>query len=236
MTPDSVNSKIASSDTMYDASNPERYFAVGNSALKAIERARAGTGAAQPTRILDLGCGYGRVLRTLAAAYPNAALTACDIDAEAVQFCAETFGAEPLLGLADPEEMEFGEPFDLIWSGSLLTHVDWHAWSAYLTLFQRALSPAGVAMFSFHGKYVAERLKSSDYPYGLSPRQRELVVHSYEDSGFGYHDYKPDSAYGISLSSPSWVLRAIDSRPLRVVHLHERGWAEHQDLVGCTHW
>ena len=38
--------------------------------------------------ILDFGCGFGRVLRMLKAAYPEARLTAADVKREGVDFCA----------------------------------------------------------------------------------------------------------------------------------------------------
>ncbi len=41
---------------------------------------------------LDFGCGYGRVLRLLNAVIKSRKITACDVDAEAVRFCAREFG------------------------------------------------------------------------------------------------------------------------------------------------
>ena len=46
--------------------------------------------------MLDFACGHGRVMRTLKAAFPDALLTACDIDRDGVDFCARTFGAAPV--------------------------------------------------------------------------------------------------------------------------------------------
>jgi len=226
---------IAPGDTMFQPSNPERYFGMGEAALEGIGRTRAAANARQPARILDLGCGYGRVLRSLAATFPEAELAASDIDAEAVAFCAETFGAEPILGVPDFRDLVGTKRYDVVWSGSLLTHLEWERWEGYFDFLERALVPGGVAVFTTHGRYVADRLRSgkSEYDYGLSQRQRELLLQSYDDAGFGYQDYRPDSGYGISLSRPSWVLKRLEHKSLEVVHLHEQGWGQHQDLIGC---
>jgi SAM-dependent methyltransferase len=227
---------IAEGDTMFQPSDPNRYFMMGTNAVEGIERTRAAANASQPARILDLGCGYGRVLRALAAAFPDAHLAASDVEQPALAFCADTFDVEPIPGVRDLREFPFNQPYDVIWSGSLVTHLDLHGWAAYFDLLARALTAGGVAVFSTHGKFVADRMRSDNpaYDYGLSARQRDLLLQSYDDSGFGYQDYKPDSMYGISLSQPSWVLRQLEPTRLRVAHLHEQGWGAHQDLIGLS--
>ncbi len=226
---------IAPGDTMFQPSNPERYFEMGREALEGIGRTRAAADARQPARILDLGCGYGRVLRSLAATFPEAELAASDIDPGAIVFCAETFGAEPIQGVADFRDLVGTKRYDVVWSGSLLTHLEWNRWEGYFDFLERALAPGGVAVFTTHGRYVADRLRSDqpEYDYGLSERQRDVLLQSFDDGGFGYQDYRPDGGYGLSLSRPSWVLRRLEPRPLEVMHLHERGWGQHQDLIGC---
>jgi len=38
--------------------------------------------------------------------------------------------------------------------------------------------------------------------------------------------------YELSLSAAWWVVRQVIAHPLRVVHLHERGWGGRQDVIG----
>ena len=92
------------------------------------------------SEILDLPCGHGRVMRWLRATFPKASLTACDIDGDGVSFCAETFGARPALSSTDPEDLVLGT-FDLIWCGSLLTHLrpgDWDRWLSIVRPFPQS--------------------------------------------------------------------------------------------------
>src|SRR4051812_24162879 len=104
---DGVIRTIAPNDWMTDKVKPENYFIAGRSALKAIlvslEAARVDP--ASVTRILDLPCGHGRVLRHLRAGFPAAEIAACDIDRDGVDFCARTFGATPIYSRDDPAEI-----------------------------------------------------------------------------------------------------------------------------------
>ncbi|HET6573563.1 MAG TPA: class I SAM-dependent methyltransferase, partial [Fimbriiglobus sp.] len=129
---------------------PDHYFGVGRSALRAVTAALLAAGAPAPRRILDLPCGYGRVLRALRAAFPDAAVTACDLNRGGVDFCA-TLGAAPA-DSADPiDRAGITGPFDLIWCGSLLTHLDRPGWDEFLTFFHRVLAPGGVCVVTTHG-------------------------------------------------------------------------------------
>src|SRR5436309_14349941 len=107
-------------------SDSKYYFEYGETAVRLIRLAMDATGTGQvPTHnVLDFPSGHGRVLRTLKAAFPRARLTACDIDHDAVDFCAETFGAEPIYSDEDPRAIELPGQYDLIWCGSLFTHLD----------------------------------------------------------------------------------------------------------------
>src|SRR5262249_34860974 len=70
---------------------PEEYYRWGLAALDYIQVAlRTAEYPGAPRTILDLPCGYGRVLRMLRAAFPNATIHACDIKADALDFCTQT--------------------------------------------------------------------------------------------------------------------------------------------------
>src|SRR5919109_3533527 len=62
----------------------DHYFRVGEGAINEIERLLDN----EPERILDLPCGHGRLMRWLRAAYPYAEIVGCDLDPDAVNFCA----------------------------------------------------------------------------------------------------------------------------------------------------
>jgi cyclopropane fatty-acyl-phospholipid synthase-like methyltransferase len=85
-----VNSTIFKKDDMY-AGNANHYFKVGLSAIQCIDNSINIIENPKINKILDMPCGYGRVLRFLRRRFPNANLTGMDIVEEAVDFCADTF-------------------------------------------------------------------------------------------------------------------------------------------------
>src|SRR5207302_10524500 len=106
------------------ASNPHHYFHFGLPTIRGIEDALRAAGRSGIARVLDFPSGYGRVLRFLVCRFSGACFTACDLDRQAVEFCSRTFGASPLYSKSDFREVEIDGEFDLIWCGSLLTHLD----------------------------------------------------------------------------------------------------------------
>ena len=114
-----IDRRISATDTMYY----QWYFEVGASAIANIVLAWISGGNNRIDRVLDLLCGDGRVLRHLVRLLHDAQFDACDLDEAGIKFCAQTFGARPLLSKADLSKMHFDASYDLIWVGSLLTHV-----------------------------------------------------------------------------------------------------------------
>jgi hypothetical protein len=185
------------------------------------------------------------VLRFLRAEYPQARVAACDIDHEAVDFCAEAFGATPVYGRERPGEIELGNQFDLIWCGSLFTHLDHPLWNEFLDLFESALVMGGVLIFTTCGRNLAAKLADAEEGKNLMKQEdrRKTILQGYGETGFGYADYDlPDNMradlslperFGISLSRPSWVCRLLDRRPhLQLVTFTENRWGA-QDVVTC---
>lgn len=115
-----VSKKISEFDTMMDR-DLTGYLGVGKSALDAI---RSVTGDLDPQSILDLPCGHGRVARHLRSAYPKADLFVSDLDEIGADFCAKEFNAQKLVSVKNFVDLNFEKNFDLIWVGSLVTHLN----------------------------------------------------------------------------------------------------------------
>jgi SAM-dependent methyltransferase len=231
-----LNRKVSSSDGGME--NPtekdfEHYWETGTSALVVILQTMLATSSVEFKTILDFPCGYGRVARHLVAAFPDANITACDIDAEMISFCAREFACKPLLSKVNFNELEFDEKFDLIWCGSLFTHLPKHKFHDCLALFSRSLVPNGVAIFTTHGRH-SYRFGSDKY---LPASRFAKVQREYEKTGFGYEDYSDSPSantnnYGITLSSPAYIADAISAdMSIRIVSFTERGWLDHHDVV-----
>lgn len=220
---------LSPDDLMFEG-NLTEYLMIGASALECIRRALEAT-RTPVDRILDFGCGHGRVLRMLKLAFSEAELTACDLDPEAAAFCAGKFGAEAAVSRRELTQVEIRGPFDLIWSGSVLTHLPEHSWLE-AWLFESLLTPAGTAVFSTHGPWGAEQLGSGALDYGLSRSEIAAMLEGFKQSGFGYVDYAGQRGYGIAVCAPQWVSRAIDAQVGLELVAHEPvAWAGHQDVV-----
>jgi SAM-dependent methyltransferase len=243
--PKEIITEIAPKDPDYQGEfHRDHYFAVGQSALETIRSAMLIAGKNSVAKILDLPCGYGRVLRTLKAAFPHAELAACDIVTEAVDFCVETFGAKPVHAREDPAETEaeIDDRFDLIWCNSLLTHLDRHRWPGFLKLFETVTAPGGIVVFTTCGRHVADRLRTRVYHYLLNDEGIEALLSQYDREGFGYQEYSDmryfpftdSDGYGLSLSQPAFVCSQLEAvAGLRLLAYTEQGLDQHLDAVAC---
>jgi CBS domain-containing protein/SAM-dependent methyltransferase len=228
--------EISEADTQYRRGRAS-YFWNGAAALRPIRAAFAAAGRedldSSMNNVLDFASGHGRVLRVLKAAFPHARLTACDLDRDAVDFCARTFGASPVYSDADPARIEIDDRFDLIWSGSLFTHIDAPRWPGFLGLLASLLAPGGVLVFTTAGRSVAAEMREGEHR-GLAADLARGLLEDFDRTGFGYRDYPGQADYGLSRARPSWVCGQIEQTAgIELLGYAERGWNGRQDAVAC---
>jgi SAM-dependent methyltransferase len=227
-----VSSRVYYGEGMYNE-NGVHYYQVGLSAIRCIDEALQRAGLKNVRSILDFPCGGGRVLRFLVHRFPHAEITACELTRGSVEFCARTFGVRPAFSTVDLDEVSLGRKFDLIWCGSLATHLNAAGIVALLRLFSRHLAEGGMMIFTTHGDFVQRRLPTRDFDYGLDQQQIDRIGRDYPKTGYGFEDYPGAKDYGVSLTSPEWIrARVRELGGLHEVSFHERGWDNHQDVYG----
>lgn len=236
-----ISTDIAPNDGMF-AGNMSHYLGVAHSALRSIGASMLLAGVGEPARVLDLPCGHGRVMRALRAAFPHSEITGCDLDRDGVAHCTRAFGAVGVVSVEDPDAIRLPGSYDLVWCGSLFTHLAAARWDGFLSLFERVLAPNGVLVFTTHGRWPEQWLRQGrtrdgltiEQMYGLPPAATATLLASYEKTGFGYVDYPGQHGYGISLSSLPFVV-AFTQRitGLRLLVTAEHAWDAHQDVVSC---
>ena len=227
-----VDTRISRHDGMYIGKGAH-YYRVGLSAVECIEEALVAAGINSPTNVLDLPCGHGRVLRFLVHRFPQARFVACDLDRDGVEFCAEVLGAEAAYSEPDLSRLALGREFDLIWCGSLVTHLDAGKIPPLIEFFSRHLAIGGLVIFTAPGDLVMEAMASRQFDYGIDRKQIPKVVNSYRETGFGYTDYPYMGEYGVSLTSPDWIRNQVKRVVgLREVYFQPHGWDNHQDVYG----
>lgn len=227
-----VGTEISADDTMFRG-NLDHYFQVGESArhcvLSALYQARRHHSTVR--RILDLPCGHGRVLRFLRREFPAAELVACDLDRAGVDFCAKTFQATPVYSQTEVGAIPLGGEFDLIWCGSLLTHLDAARCKEFLGLFRRLLGPRGILVFTVHGRSCQRELAAGKNRHGLDDAQVRDLLSGYAATGFAYVDYRDASGYGFSLMHPRFVTATLVDSNWNLLGYHEAGWDQRQDAI-----
>lgn len=116
--------------------------------------AAAGTPLTTARRVLDFGCGCGRVLRSFGEVAPTGEIWGCDIDAESITWNQQhlahlgQFVANPALpptGFADGF-------FEAVYSVSVFTHLPADMQTAWIREMHRIISPGGLLVASFHGE------------------------------------------------------------------------------------
>jgi SAM-dependent methyltransferase len=108
-------------------------------------------------RILDFGCGSGRVLRHLAPY--GSELWGCDLDRESIEWLQGNL-AGTIEAFENPPEPPIDLPgghFDLILALSVFTHLV-EDWSDWLLELHRLIRPGGYAVISFIGSEMAEEM------------------------------------------------------------------------------
>jgi len=230
-----VSLRVHPGDSMY-AGDGFHYLAVGLSANRCIRDALRSAKKPFPAgSILDFPSGYGRVLRFLRAGFPNADITAAEIDVSALDFCRRSFDATMFVSTGSFRVLSLPRQFDLIWCGSLLTHIDEHAARDLLRLFREHLSQGGVCVVTTHGRRSAEWLQGQAATYGLSEAAQQKVLQEFESKGYGYTDYAHQSGFGISLVTHERMHQlAVDIGGWDETLFQEHSWDDHQDVYAFS--
>src|SRR5437899_1220206 len=181
------------------------YFSVGESAVLAILRALAMGSLQNVETILDLPCGHGREARHLCAAFPEASFTFCDLYRAGVDFCTKTFGGRGVYSVPDLTKVRLPGPFDVIWVGSLFTHVDQRRTAEWMKFLCGGLSDNGVLVATFHGRWAIE-VQRTVHPLIDNDRWRG-ILRDFERTGYGYADY------GVSIRGSGKIIDFADSVP-----------------------
>lgn len=195
---------------------------------------------ASGSRVLDWGCGCGRVTRYLLSRRPFPEVFGCDIDGSAVDWCSAhlTPGRFTAIAPAPPTPYPDGM-FDVIIGCSVFTHLgrdDQHRWLAEM---RRILAPGGVVFASTHGEYAfrlarsggrsrAARLRSLLGLRTTRPGPLEGIIDRQLDPALDA--IAPAGYYRLTYQSREYTLREW-SRVMEIAGYVERGLNGHQDLV-----
>jgi SAM-dependent methyltransferase len=228
-----VGTAVSESDIMLVKATARAYAEAGLSALGCVGESLAAAGKGAPGRILDFGCGYGRVLRFLRAAFPRAEVYCTDMDAEGLGFCTHHFNCFGMRTDLESGPEWVGARFDLIWVGSVFTHLDAANCDRLMRHLAAFLAPGGLAVFTTHGESARQRMRRGSAIYRMEPGMLEGILAECERTGHGYADYANWPGYGVSATTTEWVDGMMGRAGLtRRLHL-PAGWGGHQDVFAA---
>jgi SAM-dependent methyltransferase len=161
-------------------------------------------------RVLDFGCGVGRIMRQFAPEAGEAEFWGCDLDRTSIEWARRNL--EPPLHFFESDEAP-GLPqedgyFDLIYAFSVYTHFT-DNWAGWLLEHHRVLAEGGFLLATFLGEGMSEHLIGEPWDedrIGMNPL---------------LHDNPWDQGGPIALNSPWWI-RAHWGRAFEIVELQPR--------------
>jgi SAM-dependent methyltransferase len=175
--------------------------------------------------ILDWGCGCGRLALQLRRQWPTAKVHACDLDREAVDWCArnvadvDAFACDP-----EPPLRLSADSVDLVIGSSVMTHLGRSNQEVWLDEVHRVLRPGGIAALSTHGDFAASFFGST---FSEKVATEGLVDVDPEDS---LEDALPPGYYRSVFQSRAYTIAAFTTK-LRLCDYLVAGLGGYQDLV-----
>jgi len=198
---------------------------------------------AQSRALLDFGCGCARVLAPVAELAKDARCAGADVDAEAIAWARAHLRRLELVTIAAEPPLPFGDgEFDLLYSISVLSHLDESGQDRWLAELARVLAPGAAALLSVHGPSALDAFRrgaarTAWCAPGAFARsglgEQELAFIPYERSRWNRGELRGVAAdYGLAFHAHGYVRRRW-SAWLEVLAISERAISGWQDLVIC---
>lgn len=176
-------------------------------------------------KILDFGCGCGRIIRSLRNNLSAGYLYGTDIDPDVIAWLKENYKgmAEFSVNPHLPPTLYADEMFDLIYSVSIFTHLPEDMQFAWLNELKRIAKPGAYLIFTTHRQ-------NQHYIWSLTPQK------IFEEKGFYYDaevDWAPEglpSFYKIAFHSEEYI-RKEWSKYFNVLNFFPNGLDNTQDIV-----
>jgi SAM-dependent methyltransferase len=189
------------------------YEWTGKVRRNAIEQALPSDFSFEGGRVLDFGCGAGRVLRQFLPEAGPGEFWGCDLYEPTIAWLNENLSPPFRFYVNDRRPMPHpDEYFDLVYAISVFTHIT-NEWAEWLLELHRILKPGGLFLATFIGPPSWERsLRREVDPDDLGMAMLRL------------HQSYADTSGPLVLHSPWWI-RAHWGRAFEAVTLWPHGFA-----------
>jgi SAM-dependent methyltransferase len=182
-------------------------------------------------RILDYGCGCGRVMAHFLRHQPSSEMFGCDIDPGAIAWCQDHLpgGSFSTLNPWPPTQYS-DQMFDVIVCYSVFTHLSEELQAQWLSEMKRILAPDGLFIASVHGEFAASyALPKESEPFrrftqaGIFDGMTDPALDGVAPEGY-YRSVFRTQAYTLNNWSKYFAIKAYV----------ERGLGNFQDAVVMT--
>ena len=120
--------------------------------------------------------------------------------------------------------------FDVIWCGSLFTHISAKRFDELIHFFESQLKEGGITIFTVHGRFSRHNIDTIRYE--LSRHRILRMKLGYDTLGYGYTNYNNSDSYGLTFIKLSWLAKYFNRQSnLQIVGHYERGWDNIQDVI-----
>jgi SAM-dependent methyltransferase len=181
-------------------------------------------------RMLDWGCGCGRVTVHFLSQHEHLDVLGCDIDPAAIAWCLENLRSGHFSQVEPWPPTPYADgTFDLVVCNSVLTHLTREVQNAWIAEMERIIAPGGLLLTSIYGAYFAsflypaifvetpsDRVFHGIFAGGTSSNLEELVPTEY------YYPYVVQSR---EYTIQEW------SKYFQILEYSEHGIGGGQDLV-----
>ena len=211
-----------------------------------------GAGLNALSRVLDFGCGWGRITRMLLAHLQPTAIHAADVDPQMTALVNSTLpGVNALtVGTMPPTVLADGS-IDAAVAFSVFSHLAPHAHEAWAREFGRIIAPGGMAFITLMDASLLSQVREArqlvaagtaePFHHGMAPLFDDIDAAEAAFNG-GQVVYAPSGGggvrtsdfYGWTAAPPPYVSRVWGSAGLDVVEWVPSGVIFGQAMVGLT--
>ena len=175
-------------------------------------------------RVLDWGCGSGRVCVHFISAEDGPEVFGCDVDSEAIAWCSEKLqpGNFSVVHPWPPTQYR-DSMFDLVIGSSVFTHLSREAHKAWLAEIKRIMAPGALFIASVLGDSAALAVPGATKAilrHGIFDRIHDAAVNGIVVKGY----------YRVTFQAREYTFREW-SKYFEILEYIERGASNHEDLI-----
>jgi len=220
------------------AGNPsvDWFFASGRQSFVEIQTMLGliGTSLEEHRRLLDFGCGCGRILLWLEEVGRATELYGTDIDEEAIAWVDQHVDFARVSVNTGLPPMDFPDGFfDLVFNHSVFTHLDETYQDAWLAELRRVTKPSGIVLLTVTGEHPVEEALPAWENIGWDAKE---IERTWREKGFLFFTDDrwaegpfPDF-YHTAFHAPWYVFRHW-GRYFRILAYKVQGSLGYQDFV-----